>query len=287
MASGGGLFLWVFQSGALSRARRAFPPPLGRPVDRCPPRRPRPHGTLRPHLRREPARTSLQLAQLLLPTAAFPNRLVCTSGRSPSGPTEPLPGSLRRPTPQSYPTHPTLPCSGTAEISHFKRFLGRLWWISFLMELSPQGCGLFGCSHGPASSHTTHKRARAQTHAVSRHHPRPLSLTCPTCSARASPRHLCTFIWVMIYSTGAGTKQAPVRRRSKRAVAMRLRGAGPARKEGYLVKDPVKGHCDPRVEDRRGGAVRGAVPPRADVIVVSGRLRWQDGAQGKGPWTLR
>ena len=34
-------------------------------------------------------------------------------------------------------------------------------WISLVMELSPQGCGLFGCSHGPASAHT---RARVRKH---------------------------------------------------------------------------------------------------------------------------
>ena len=78
----------------------------------------------------------------------------------------------------------------------------------------------------------------------------------------------------MIYCTSTApvaARRTPVRRRDK-CSAMRLRGAGPARKEGYLMKDPVKGHW---LSSQR----------RRYFVLAEGAIAWYKDAQAQSTGT--
>ena len=229
MASAGGLFLWLFQSGPLSRSRRPPPSPPRQPVvgrlgHRRPPIRSRLHGTLRPRLRRESA---WQLAQFLLPTAAFqptglqeraprpgadraagvaptPNPALVpdASDRSPlrHRRNQPLRVASWPPVGYSYPTCPTVPRSGTAEISRFEWFLGRLLDPTYIFFVCCSYCCFFCRCHPsgrpehmhlrspcvPESSHRWHSRRRPVPHPPY-----------PSCAIHRTTLH--TLIWSRVY----------------------------------------------------------------------------------------
>ena len=118
------LVVWAF---ALHHSIRRRPVPVVVPIWRAlsgappPPPPPRQRSSdarfnvVRPKARNGSARISLQLAQLFLPTTALQQTGLHERDPRP-GPTE-SPGSLRRPTPHSYPTLPIVPRSNTADVA--------------------------------------------------------------------------------------------------------------------------------------------------------------------------